>query len=642
MRVRPGALAALTIGLAAVAAACGGGSDQRPSATIAATTAATTAPQTAETAQTTEATQTAETADGGAPAGGVYRIGVESSFNFTNAFDPTGEYLSEAMSLYSSLLVRTLVGYRHVAGAEGNVLVPDLAVDLPQVSADGLTWTFRLKDGIRFGPPVGREITSEDVRYAFERIGTPSLGAQYGGYYDVIEGMDAFRDGKAAGISGIETPDPKTIVFHLTQPTGDFGFRLAMPAAGPIPEEVAGCFTEAGEYGRFLVASGPYMIEGSDAVDASSCETLEPSAGFDPNASLSLVRNPEYNATTDLPEAREAKPDGFLLTINSNGADIFAKIRAGELEGEWAAVPPLTLKEYSESDELRDRLQVNAADAIAYLTMNLTQPPFDDVHVRRAVNLAIDKRGLQLAWGGPLKGDIATHILPDAMLGGELEGYEPYPSNDVEAAKAEMAKSRYDTDGDGLCDADACQDVIDISANVSTPRAMEPVVEQSLAEIGIDLETREVSDPFAAIQTVRKNIPFSLVPSWSKDFADPSTYAPLFSSGSIIPKGNVNYSLVGLTPELAREVGATGTVSGIPSVDGEIERCARLLDADRIACWADLDRWLMEEVVPWVPYLDRTNVDVVGPAVAQYGYDQFTTITAYSHVAVDASKQQGE
>ena len=65
-----------------------------------------------------------------------------------------GEYLGEAWGIMSNLLVRTLVGYRHVPGAAGNEVIPDLATDTGQVSADGLTYTFTLKDGIMFGPPL--------------------------------------------------------------------------------------------------------------------------------------------------------------------------------------------------------------------------------------------------------------------------------------------------------------------------------------------------------------------------------------------------------------------------------------------------------------------------------------------------------
>jgi peptide/nickel transport system substrate-binding protein len=576
--------------------------------------------------------------------GGVFRIGVEGSFNFTNGFDPTGEYLLEAFSLYSSLLVRTLLGYDHVAGAAGTRLRPDLAAAMPRVTDGGRTWTFTLKDGIRFGPPVSREITSKDILYAFERIGTPSLAAQYGFYYDVIEGMEAFRAGKADRIAGIETPDEKTIVFHLTQPTGDFGYRVAMPATGPIPAEVARCFTQAGEYGRYLIASGPYMLEGSENLDIGSCETMRPISGFDPDVSLSLVRNPEYDPATDSPEAREALPDGFLLTVDSNPAAIYAKLRSGELEGEWASVPPKVLREYARSGELRSRLKLNPADTVAYVTMNLTQPPFDDVHVRRAVNLVMDKEGLRRAFGGELTGEIATHILPDALLGGALEGYDPYPSaghaGDVEAARAQMRLSRYDRDGDGLCDDRACDGVIALSTNVETPQAMEPVLAASLAKLGIELDIRTQSDPFSVLTTVREGIPISALPSWGKDYPDPATFMTLFDGDAIVPRGNVNFSLVGLTPARARQVGASGTVEGIPSVDADLRRCRPLTGRERVECFAELDRKLMEQVVPWVPYLDRMNIDVLGPAVTAWEYDQFSTITAYAHVAVDAARQR--
>src|SRR5438046_1000423 len=99
--------------------------------------------------------------------GGFYRTAVKD-FGFTDEFDPTGEYSYLGWQLDSELLVRTLLTYRHVAGQPGAEVVPDLATDLGQVSQDGLTYTFHLKPGIRFGPPVSRPILSSDVEYAFE------------------------------------------------------------------------------------------------------------------------------------------------------------------------------------------------------------------------------------------------------------------------------------------------------------------------------------------------------------------------------------------------------------------------------------------------------------------------------------------
>jgi peptide/nickel transport system substrate-binding protein len=276
--------------------------------------------------------------------GGTYRTAIEA-FGFTGGFDPTGEYLGTAFGLYSQLLLRNLVTYKHVEGEAGDVIVPDLATDMGTVSSDGLTYTFTLKDGIKFGPPLDRAITSEDVAYAFQRINTKSLVAQYGFYYaGTIEGLDGAAKSADQKISGIETPDPKTITFHLSQPTGDFLYRLAMPAAAPMPKEVAGCYTKAGDYGRNIVATGPYMILGSDQVDASSCDTIQPIAGFDPTKFMKIVRNPDYDPSTDSPDVRANYLDGVDIGIDTNTDDIFNKIQDGSLDGSWASTPPATVE----------------------------------------------------------------------------------------------------------------------------------------------------------------------------------------------------------------------------------------------------------------------------------------------------------
>jgi peptide/nickel transport system substrate-binding protein len=198
----------LALAVAMVAAACGGGNDNGSS--------------------------TATTTGGTAQKGGVYRTAI-SSFGFTQGFDPTAEYLGLAFNFYGAL-TRNLVSYKHVAGAEGNKLYPDLAQSLDGVvSDDGLTYTFKLKQGIKFGPPVDRAITSKDIEYAFERLNIATLGAGYGTYYyESIKGMDGTAK-EAKPISGIETPDDQTIVFHLKQKTSDFLYRLSMAATAPIP-----------------------------------------------------------------------------------------------------------------------------------------------------------------------------------------------------------------------------------------------------------------------------------------------------------------------------------------------------------------------------------------------------------------------
>ena len=334
-----------------------------------------------------------------AKAGGVFRVEWESSFDFTGGFDPTGEYLGEAFGIYSNLLVRTLVGYNHVAGAPGNRLVPDLATNLGILSKDHKTYTFTLKDGIKFGPPLNRAITSKDVLWAFMRIGTTSVNAQYGFYYDVIKGMTAFRGGKSKVIAGIKTPDLKTISFTLTKPTGDFLYRLGMPAAGPQPQEVSGCFTQPNEYGRYVISSGPYMIAGSDRLNASSCDTIKAAggiSGWDGEKVLDLVRNPAYIPATDSTKARENLPNEFTFTVNSNADDIYARVTRGDIEEEIAGETPSVLRQYHGSQQLH----TNDGDRTWFLTMNLTQAPFDDLHVRRAVNFVVNREALRKSWGG--------------------------------------------------------------------------------------------------------------------------------------------------------------------------------------------------------------------------------------------------
>ncbi len=574
---------------------------------------------------------------GKAASGGTYRVDWESSFDFTSDFDPTGEYSVQAFGLYSNLLVRTLVGYNHLAGPAGNLLVPDLATSLGTISNGGRRYTFRLRQGVKFGPPLNRQITSRDVAFAFERIGTKTLGAQYGFYYDAVKGMAAFAQGEAKTISGIATPDARTIVFNLTAPTGDFRYRLAMPAAGPMPREVAGCFTKAGDYGRYLISSGPYMIAGSDKLDAANCAAVRasgPISGFDGERTLDLVRNPAYDARTDSAKARENLPDEFTFAVNSNTDDIYARVARGAIDDEIAQEPPTVLRRYQGSPQMH----ANASDFTGYLTMNLTQPPFDDVHVRRAVNFAVNRDALRKARGGVSAGAIATHIAPNGILLDKLKGYAPYGAygrGDLARAKAEMKLSRYDSNHDGVCDAKACERVTTITGDIPAEMSFVASLEQNLGSSGSKLHDRVLKDASAPISTPRLNVAFSTHPGWGKDYADALTFfSPLFDGRTIYPQGNSNYSLVGITPATAKKVGAGGNVSGVPSVDRDLDRCSALVGPPRVICYAALDRKLTTKIVPWVPYLWASTHNVTSKSVTKWGFDQFGATTAWAHVAV--------
>ena len=610
-------LVGLALAVALVAAACGGGDDEGGGGEQQAT------PQ----------------------RGGVLRT-AQTDFGLTNGFDPTGEYIATGIDIYGAML-RTLMSYKHVADAAGNEVLPDLAAAAPEISSDGLKYSFKLKTGIKWAPPLNRDVTSKDVAYAFQRINTASLVAQYGfWYYGVIEGMDGKAKSPDEPISGIETPDDQTIIFNLAQPAGDFLYRLAMPAAAPVPEEVGKCFTKAGDYGRYVISSGPYMIQGSDALDISSCDAMEPISGFDPSRQLTLVRNPNYDQATD--DLRSNYVDGIQVTINTNLDDIFSKIEAGQLDSSFSDQPPKTvLQRYLTDPAKKQYLHSNNGDRTWYVTMNWAVPPFDDVHVRKAANWIMDKAGILQAWGGSTFGDIAGHNIPPIVLGDKLGAdYNPYatPDNrgDEAKAKEEMKQSKYDSDKDGVCDADVCKNLVMVNRNYGAWADSEPVVVSSLEKIGIQVKPRPLatSAAYTTIQTVKNMVPIALNAGWGKDFADAVTFAvPLFDGRSIIPTGNTNYPLMGLTQEKAQELGIK-LPSGveIPSVDADIDACQKIpgnQPDQRNQCYADLDKKLMEEDVPWVPYLWAKQVTITAPSLTKFEFDQFSGYLSLTQVAVN-------
>jgi peptide/nickel transport system substrate-binding protein len=427
---------------------------------------------------------------------------------------------------------------------------------------------------------------------------------------------------------------------------------MGMPATGPIPPEVGKCFTgaDANKYGRDVVATGPYMFAGSASLKIGSCSALKPASGFDGKTNMTLVRNPNYSAATDSKAARENNPDKFVFTVNTNADDIYNKVKSGELDDEvpGGGTPgPKVIRQYLTDSSLKPRLKINGGDRTWYLYMNLTQPPFDDIHVRKALNLIIDKTAMQKAWGGPTAGSIATHIVPDPILLNQIKGWDPYktPGNtgSVEKAGAELKQSKYDPGKSGKCTAAACKNVLMVADTRAVDTAMIPVIESSAAKIGITFKVRTITGAYPTIQTPSKNVPISERPGWGKDYADASTFfVALFAGSSILPSGNTNYSLVGLTPAMAKKLGVKGTLTGIPTVDPDINRCQKVQPRGlaaagsdpRVACWAALDKKLMTQVVPWVPYLSANNNHVIGPKVSKWTYDQFGDATGYAHVAV--------
>jgi peptide/nickel transport system substrate-binding protein len=573
--------------------------------------------------------------------GGTYRVGWEQ-MRFD--FEPTNAP-SDTLGLYTNLLVRTLVQYDHVAGAAGTKVVPDLAVRVPRPTSGGLVYTFKLKRGIRYGPPVDREISSRDIRYAIERMARPRNGAGYPLAFAPLRGFAAYRSGHARTISGISTPNARTIAFRLARPTGDFLHRLTLPAAAPIPAEVARCFEgRPGEYGRDLVSSGPYMLDGADAVRAGSCRELTPMRGAS-ESQLRLVRNPRYDPRTDRRAARESNPDRFVFVavigrVQAGSAyEIVDKLRTGELE-DGILTSTKVIEKAAPAARARGRLRVNTAQWLDYISLNLTQPPFDDVHVRRALAWVLDRAAIRAAWGGPLAGTPARHVVPEVLLGGRLSRFAPFATRgdhgDLAKAKAEMAQSTYATKN-GVCTAGACKGVFlhafqDCTCYAAGQRIV-PIVNENARRIGIAVHA--AGGEFDRFLVPSRNIPAAVNADWVGDYPDPANVGDrLFRGASIQPEGNWNTSLLGIASGRAAALGIKGRVGSVPSVDRDLARCDAFTGSGRIGCYAALDRKLTTEIVPIIPILWRSRVSILGRQVAKWRFDQSTGMPSFAHAAV--------
>jgi peptide/nickel transport system substrate-binding protein len=367
-------------------------------------------------------------------------------------------------------------------------------------------------------------------------------------------------------------------------------------------------------------------------------------SGFDPTKKLVFVRNPSYDQSTD--DLRSNYVDGIDIRINSNVDDIFNKVLQGSLDGSLADQPPNTVvRQYLTDPNKKSMLHSNAGDRTWYLFMNFSTPPFDDIHVRKAANFIMNKAGILRAWGGSTFGQIATHIMPPTVINNALgQDFDPYASpnfgGDEAKAKEEMKQSKYDSNKDGVCDSPVCKGLIMINRNRPPWTNSEPVVVESLSKIGVQVKPRELADHYPAVQTVKNQIPIGLDTGWGKDYADANSFATvLFKGTSIIPSNNTNYSLIGVTPSQVSSLGIKLPAGAqIPSVDADIDNCQKIpaTQADqRNACWVGLDKKLMTDVVPWIPYLWSNVITTTAPSVTKYDFDQFSGQISLTQIAVN-------
>src|SRR3954451_14052757 len=171
--------------------------------------------------------------------------------------------------------------------------VPDLAAAAPEISKDNKTITVKLRPGVRFSPPVDREVTSKDVKYAFERAFTSNVPSGYAtSYFGDIKGTPD-GPGKFKSIEGIKTPDDRTLVLELDKPTAvTVAAALVMPITVPVPREYAEKYDRKSPstYDQYTVFTGPYMVRNNAEGKV---------VGRDPGKLIEIVRNDNWDPATD-------------------------------------------------------------------------------------------------------------------------------------------------------------------------------------------------------------------------------------------------------------------------------------------------------------------------------------------------------
>jgi peptide/nickel transport system substrate-binding protein len=317
---------------------------------------------------------------------------------------------------------RTLYGY-DLAGDQVTTPVPDIASGPPQVSADQRTYTFRLRAGVRYAPPVNREVTAQDFITAIERLydrKSPSGGQQVA---NLIAGATAFGARKASRISGLAAPDPRTLQITLNQPAGDFLWILTLSFFAPVPKEYAAGYGVGERYDGHVVGAGPYKL-----------------ATYIPGETVVLVRNPNWDPATD--PLRKAWVDRIQVKFGLTAPAIQRAIDGGTADLSLTSHVPQTQVAALRADPERSRrLSVEPTGNALHLVLG-THPgagAIADVRVRQAVNYAIDKVAYRDAVAGRFApaGELASTVLAPGSL-----GYRPYDLYPTPGGRGDPAKAR--------------------------------------------------------------------------------------------------------------------------------------------------------------------------------------------------------
>jgi ABC-type transport system substrate-binding protein len=429
-----------------------------------------------------------------------------------------------------------------------------------EISDDGLTYTFKLRPGVRFHN--GREMTAEDVVYSLNRVTNPETQSPGAGFFGMIEGFDAQMAGEAQGLSGVTAVDPQTVQIRLSRPDATFLHVMALNFASVVPPEAVEAAGE--DFGRQPVGTGAFKLD-------------EWTLG----QRLVLEKNADY--------WREGIPylDQITFEVGQEPVVALLRLQNGEVDVPGDGIPPAKFQEVMADPAQAERVVEGGQLHTGYITMNVTQPPFDNVKVRQAVNMAINKdRIVQIINGRAVP---ANQPLPPSMPGYD-QAHEGY-AYDPEGAKALLAEA-------GL--ADGFDTELYVMNTDPNPRIAQ-AIQQDLAAIGINASIQSLAQANVIEAGGAGTAPmiWSGGMAWIADFPDPANfYYPILGCAGAV-EGGWNWSRY-CNEELDAQATEADSMSD-PAMANE-----------RLALWSQVYAKVMEDAV-WAPVFHEERYTMRSP-----------------------------
>jgi peptide/nickel transport system substrate-binding protein len=502
--------------------------------------------------------------------------------------------------------------------------VPDIADGDPQISSNQKEITVKLKQGVKFSPPVNRAVVCKDIKYSMSRVFSANVPNPYAtGYFGTIQGAPKTPSKGIPSIPGIQCPDDQTLVLKLTQPkAATVAAALVMPLTMPVPEEYAKKFDakNPSTYNQNVVFTGPYMVKN----DASGKLT-----GWKPAKSIELVRNPNWDKSTDY---RPAYLDKIHVDEGNADATVASRriLNGSHLVQGDGAPPAPVLKQAA--TRFKNQLVLVPAGGTRYVAMNTKLKPFDNVNVRKAVYAIFDRNAMRLTRGGPIVGDIAWRYIPPGIPGfDEAGGLNPpndpkydfmqNPAGDPAVAKKYMLLAKQDgvpVTADGKYA--GTEKLLMIGTNADPGKKSAQVAENQFEKLGFKLNFRIVTQDalytkFCGVPKANVNICPNV--GFFKDFVDPESFInPTFNGEAILPANNTNW------PQL-----------DVPSINKAIDAAAILAPGDeRSKAFAKIDNdiALLAPAVPWLwdktPLIESKDVQGVADNYSTVWHLSFTSL----------------